>query len=203
MFWWKSTFFFFICGYFWQFLPSNALTMLYNIRYWWFFFPQDNWRTKYLAHPNIQRSKPCQLIFASLVALDGFHQLLSTQLTDDLSPEWRGGSMFHLLSHIYTKNSFLLHWNNCKQRSESSMCCCFWSTVSNCCTHFKQSFLIDKCSYKMGNTQSSDFLNFSAISHNFNLRSAKMSLWSFLVFSGTTAEFGQPEHLALCLYDSI
>ena len=26
------------------------------------------------------------------------------------------------------KNSFLLHWNSCKQRSESSMRCCFWTT---------------------------------------------------------------------------
>ena len=45
-------------------------------------------------------------MFASLVALDSFHQLLSTQLTADLTLEWSGGSMFHPLSHIYTKTSF-------------------------------------------------------------------------------------------------
>ena len=39
--------------------------------------------------------------------------------------------------------------------------------------------------------------NSSAISCNFNLRLAKTSLWSFLVFSGTAAKFGWPEHLAL------
>ena len=44
------------------------------------------------------------------------------------------------------KNSFLLHWNSSKQRSELSMHCCFWLTVSKHGTHFEHSFLIDKCS---------------------------------------------------------
>ena len=42
----------------------------------------------------------------SLVALDGFHLLLSTQLTTDLSPGGSGGSIFHPLSHIYAKTYF-------------------------------------------------------------------------------------------------
>ena len=91
---------------FWQFLPSNALIKLYNICYWWFFLSQYNWWTKYLACPKIQRPKPSLLMFASLVALDGFHLLLSTQLTADLTLEWSGGSMFHPLSHIYAKTPF-------------------------------------------------------------------------------------------------
>ena len=45
-------------------------------------------------------------MFAWLVTLDGFHLLLSTQLTADLTPEWSAGSMFHPLSHIYTKTPF-------------------------------------------------------------------------------------------------
>ena len=90
------------------------------------------------------------------------------------------------------KNSFLLHWNNCKQHSESSLHYCFWSTVRKCGTHFEHSFLIDKCSCKIVNTLPSDIFNSSSISRNFNLRSAKMSLWRFLMFSGTTAEFGWP-----------
>ena len=45
-------------------------------------------------------------MFASLVALDRFQLLLSTQLTADLTPEWSGGSMFHPLSHIYAKIPF-------------------------------------------------------------------------------------------------
>ena len=75
--------------------------MLYNILYWWFFFSQGNWWTKYLTHPKIWRPKPWLLMFASLVALDGFHLLLSTQLTADLTPEWSCGSMFHPLLSIY------------------------------------------------------------------------------------------------------
>ena len=61
---------------------------------------------KYLVHPKIWRPKACLLMFASLVTLDGFHLLLSTQLTADLTPEWRGESMFNPLSHIYAKIPF-------------------------------------------------------------------------------------------------
>ena len=57
-------------------------------------------------HSKIRRSKPCLLMFASLVALDDFHLQLSSQLTIDLIPEWNGGSMFHPLSHIYAKIFF-------------------------------------------------------------------------------------------------
>ena len=45
-------------------------------------------------------------MFASLVALDGFYQLQFTQLSADLTSERSGGSMFHLLSHIYAKTFF-------------------------------------------------------------------------------------------------
>ena len=41
------------------------------------------------------------------------------------------------------ENSFLLHWNSCKQRSKSLTRCCFWSTVRKCSIHFIHSFLID------------------------------------------------------------
>ena len=82
-----------------------------------------------------------------------------------------------------------------KQRSEISTHCCFWSTVSKRGTHFEHSFLIDKCSCKMVNTMPSDIFNSSAILC-FNLQLAKTNLWSFLVFSGTNAEFGQSKHLA-------
>ena len=104
--WWKSTFFFFICGRFFAISSSNTPIMLYNICYWWLFFSQGNWWTKYLVHPKIWRPKPCLLMFASLVALNGFCLLLSTKLTADLTPEWIGGSIFYPLSHIYTKTPF-------------------------------------------------------------------------------------------------
>ena len=80
------------------------------------------------------------------------------------------------------KNSFLLRWNSREQGSESSTRYCFWSTVSKRGTHFEHNFIIDKYSCKMVNTLLSGVFNFSAISHNFNLRSAKRSLW-------TTAKF--------------
>ena len=113
--------------------------------------------------------------------------------TADCQFDSRGKWWIHVSSIVtyLCKNFFLLHWNSCKQRSESLTCHCFWSTVSKRGTHFEHSFLIDNCSCKMGNTLPSDIFNSSAISCNFNLWSAKMSLWRFLVFSGITAEFGQ------------
>ena len=45
-------------------------------------------------------------MIVSLVTLDGFCLLLSTQLTVDLAPEWSGGSMFYPLSHIHAKTPF-------------------------------------------------------------------------------------------------
>ena len=150
------------------------------------------------------RLEPCLLMFASLVTLDGFHLLMSTQLTANLTPEWSGGSMFHPLSHIYEKNSFLLCWNSCKQRSESSTRCCFWSTVSKRGTHFEHNFLIDKYSCKIVSTLSSDIFNSSAISRNFNLRSAKTSLWIFWYFPEQLLNLGDLSvHQHLRLYDRV
>ena len=77
---------------------------------------------------------------ASLVNLDGFHLLLSTQLTADLTLEWSGGSMFHPLSHIYAKTIFialkplqkmfwinaLLFLINCEQMQDP-----FWTQLSH------------------------------------------------------------------------
>ena len=171
---------------FWHFLPSNALITLYNIRFWWFFLSKGNRWTKYLAHPKIHRPKPCLLVFASLVALDGFHLLLFTQLTANLTPEWSSGTCF-IHCYIFTQK-FLFVVLKQLQTMFWILDALFWTMI-----HFEHSFLIDKCSCKLVNRQPSDIFNSSAISHNFNLQSAKMSLWSFLVFSGTTSEFGWPE----------
>ena len=78
------------------------------------------------------------------------------------------------------KNFFLLCWNSCKHSESSAHW--FWLIVNKCDTHFEHSFLIDKCSCKMVITQPSDILNYSAISYNFNLQSAKTSLEFFGVF---------------------
>ena len=103
----KEYFFFSFVTVFRRFLPSNALIMLYSIRYWWFFSQGNRW-TKYLAYPKIRKTKSSLMIFVSLVILDSFHLQVSTQLTADLTPEWSGGSMFHPLSHIYEKKLLLV-----------------------------------------------------------------------------------------------
>ena len=89
------------------------------------------------------------------------------------------------------KNSFLLCWNSCKQCSESSACC-FDQLWANAAPTWKTAFSLTIVHIKV-KTLLSDIFNSSAILHNFNLPSAKRSLWSILVFSKTTAEFGQPE----------
>ena len=79
-----------------------------------------------------------------------------------------------------------------------------WSAVSKCGTHFEDSFLIDKYSFKMVHTLPFDIFNSSAISRNFNLQSAKTSLWSFLCFPGQLLNLGNlsiQHHL--CLYNHI
>ena len=144
--------------------------MPYNIRYWWFFFSQGNRWTKYLVYPKIRNRKPFLLKFASLVALDGFHLLLSWQ------PIWLRSEVVDpcfIHCHIFTQKNFLLRWNSCKIRSESSTRCCFWSTVSKRNTRFQHSFLIDKRSCKKVNTLPFSIFESSAISRNFNLRSTK------------------------------
>ena len=190
---------------FWRFLPSNTPTMLYNIRYWWFFLSQGNRWTKYLAY--VSQNTEAKTLPADVCVFGRFGRLtptavLSTDCRFDFEVKW-WIHVSSILTYLY-KTPFLLLWNSCKQRSESSTHCCLWSTVSKRGTHFEHSFLIDKCSCKMVNSLPFDIFNSSAISCNFNLRSAKMSLWSFFVFSMTTAEFGWPgiQH-HLCLYDRI
>ena len=71
-----------------EFLSPNVPITPYNIRYWGLFLSQGNRWIKYRAHPKIRRPKPYQLTFAFLVTLIGFHPLLSTQLTADLTLEY-------------------------------------------------------------------------------------------------------------------
>ena len=106
--------------------------------------------------------------------------------------------------HMFTRKLFLLRWNSCKQRYDSSTRCYFWSTVNKRGNPFEHSFPIDKCSCKMLNTLPSDIFNSSFTSHNFNLRSAKTNMWSFWCFPGQLPNLGDlsVQH-HLCLYDWI
>ena len=115
----------------------------------------------------IRRPNSYLLMFVFLIALDGFHLLLTIQLTADLTPEWSSGSMFHPLSHIYGKTPF-----------------CSVETVTNNALNRRRVVVfdrlranvtptlnIDKCSNKLVNTPPSDIFDSSTISRNFNPRS--------------------------------
>ena len=148
--------------------------------------------------PCTSQNTVAKILLADVCIFDCFGQLLpaAVHLAEcRFDSDVNKGDPCFSHCNIFIKN-FLLHWNSWKQCSELSLCCCFWLTVSKCSTHFEHSFLIDKCSCKMVNTLPSDIFNSSTISRNFNLWSAKTSLWSFLVFSGTTAKFGWPERSA-------
>ena len=95
----------------------------------------------------------------------------------------------------YLYKNFLLRWNSCKQCSESLLL--FLIDCEQ--THHLLRTQLSHWQMFMQNGEyilPSDIFSSSAIKCHFNFRSAKMSLWSFLVFSGITVEFGWPEHSA-------
>ena len=71
-----------------------------------------------------------------------------------------------IISYLCKNSFFVCVETVCKQCSESSMRCCFWSTVSKRGIHFEQSFLIDKFSCKIFSTLPSDFFNSSRNFHH-------------------------------------
>ena len=87
-----------------------------------------------------------------------------------------------------------------KQRSGSSKRCCFWSSVWKRGIHFENNLRIPKDSCKIVSKLPSDIFKMSAISLNFNLRSPKIILWTFVMFSGKTVDFGRPERLASSVF---
>ena len=160
--------------------------MLYNIYYWWFCLSQGNWWRKYLAHPKIWRWKPCLLMFVfGRLSPAAVH---SGDCRFNSWAKWWIHLFIHC--HIFTQKLLFI------ALKQLQTMCCFWSTWSKHSTHFEHSFLFDKCSCKKVNKLPSDIFNSSTFSRNFNLRLAKTSLWSFLVFSGTIAKFGRSERSA-------
>ena len=112
-------------------------------------------------------------MFPSLVTLDGFYAWLSTHLTADLPPEWNSWSMFHQLSHIYAKTPF----------------CCV-EAVANNALNRRRVVIFDQMWANAAPTWKTVF------SPNSIYNRPKWILWSFLMFSGTTAEFGRTERSA-------
>ena len=71
--------------------------------------------------------------------------------------------------------------------------CCFWLGMSKRGTHIEKNLRIPKDLCKIVNALPSNIFEVSAISRNFNSQLPKTILWTFVMFSGTTANFGQPE----------
>ena len=152
--------------------------------------------TKYIAHRKIRRPKSCLLMFASLVALDGFHLLLSTLLIADLTLEWTSWSMFHPVSHIYGKTPFCcvkIVANNALNRRHVVFIDCeqtpypLWTRLS----HW-QNFM------QNGEYNAFWYLQLLCYLRQLQFMIGKNKLVEgFFVFSGTTAEFGQPERSEL------
>jgi hypothetical protein len=93
---------------------------------------------------------------------------------------------------IYRRiNSSLLRLNIAKHCSESSKCCWFWSIVSTSGSYFAHSFCMSKYSCTIWLTRFFDIFRVSTFSINFTLRSFKIILWAFLIFSSVTASFGR------------
>ena len=189
---------------FWRFLFSNVPIMLYNIHYWWgssFLKVIDEQNTLRFPKYGGQNYACWYLILWLLWTPFSWCCPLNDSRFNSGVTWWID------VSSIVTclrKNSFLLHWNSCKQCSKLSTRCCFWSTVSERDTHFEHSFLIDKCLCKIVNTLPSDIFISSAISRNFNLRSSKTSLWSCWCFPGQLPNLSDLSvQYHLCLYDCV
>ena len=125
------------------------------------------------------------------IVLDGFHLLLSTQLIANLIPEWSGGSRFHSLSHIYTKNSFLLPWNSDKQHWIVDVLLFLIDCEQ---TQHPLWIQISHWQIYMQNGEYTAFWYLQLLTQLKFMIGRNEFMEFFKKFSGTTAEFGPPEH---------
>ena len=134
------------------------------------------------------------LMFASLVTLDSFNLLLSTQLTANLTPEWRGRFVSSIVTYL-CKNSFLLHWKSCKQHWIINVllflinCEQTWHPLSTHLSHL-QMFM------QNGEYTAFWYLQLLCYLMQLQFTISQNKFVEFLVFSGTTAKFGWPERSA-------
>ena len=120
--------------FFWWFLPSNTLTMLYNIRHWWFFLSQCN---RNLAHPKTWMPKPYLLVFVFF----GCFVQLSPDCRFDSRVKW----WIHVSSIVtYLCKNFFVAF---KQLQTMLWIINVLLLLINCeqiCTYFEHSFFIAK-----------------------------------------------------------
>ena len=150
MSWLMSIFPFSFVAIFWRFLPSNPPIMLYNIRYWCFFFSLGNLINKI---PCVSQNTEVNNLPAAVHSAD---------CRFDSRMKW----WIHVSSIVtyLRKNHFCCVEIVANNVLIFSTHCCFWSTESKRGTHFEHSFLNDKYSCKMINTLSSDIL--TLLSHS-------------------------------------
>ena len=141
-------------------------------------------------------------MLAYVVVLDGIHLLLSTQLIADLTLEWSGGSMFHLLSHICAKTPFRCVKtvaNNALIRRRDVVFDQLWANAAPTLnTAFSLTNVCAKWWIRCLLISSTLLLSHSTSIYDRPKRVCGVffvcvCVW---VFSGTTAELGQPESSA-------
>ena len=186
-------FFLHLWSFFWRFLPSNEPIMLYNICYWWFFFFKVIDEHNTLCIQNTEaKSLPADIcIFSCFGGLSPATVHSTDCRFDSRVKRW----IPVLIIVTYLHKNFFLHWNKCKQSSKSLMCC-FWSTVSKHAPTLNTAF-------SLINVHAKWWIHCFLISSTPLLSHVtSISDWPkwvcgvFLVFSGTTARFGRPEHSA-------
>ena len=183
--WWERTFSFSFVTIFWWFFPSYTPVMLYNICYGCFFLSPSNRWTKYLAKAKTLPVDICVFGRFEWLSPAAVHSA-------DCRFDSRGERWIHVLSIITClRKKVLFVWLKQLQTTLWIVdALLFLIDSEQRGNHFEHRYLIDKCSCKMVNTQPSGIFSSSAISCNFNLRSAKTSFGDFWCFPRTQRDLG-------------
>ena len=197
----KEHFFFFICGRFLRFLPSNAPIML-NYDGSSFLKVIDEQNTLHIPKYEGQNIACwCLRLWSLWTAFScfcPFSWLPIWLLSEVVDP-----CFIHC--HIFMQKLLFVALKQLQTTLWIVDALLFLIDCEQTRPHFEHNFLIDKSSCKKVNTLPSDIFNSSAISCNFNLRCAKTNLWSaFLCFPGQLPNLGDlsvQQHLFL--YDHV
>ena len=161
--------------------------MLYDICYWWFFLYQGKSRNIDTLH--IPKYAGQNLLYWCL-HLWSLWMAFTCCCPLSWQPIWLQSEVVDICflhCHIFMQKLL------CSVETVANNALNCWRLIvfdrlwTNAAHTLKTAFSLTNVHGKMVNTLPSDKFNSSAISHNFNLRAAKISLWRFLVFSRTTA----------------